>query len=114
MDNLQQLAAEAALRKMADSGWLDICAIDKIIKITGSTPDKRAYGILSLLHCVHFKDMDAQIRAQLPDLLAATFGGDPVDFSSVLRPQPARGSLVVVDTPKRAGWLRLLAGGGNG
>ena len=111
MDALQQLAAEAALRKMAASGWLDICTIDKILKTTGATPDKRAYDILSLLHCVHFNDMDAQIRAQLPTLLAEVLGGDPIDLVSAVKPKSPRNEVVLFEQPQQRGWLKRLTGG---
>lgn len=85
MNDLQRLAAEAALRKMFNRGWIDISAIDEILKMTSTVPDRAAHSTLRLLHCVDFKDMDPALQRQLPELVRACLNGVTIDIEFALR-----------------------------
>lgn len=115
MDTLQRLAAETALRKMVAQGYFSICTIDKINEISGKIPDWRAHQILSLLHCIHFKDMLPELQQQLPELIRLALNGAEIDISSVLE---ARGDKVVaiqpaIKEPEKPAGMRLLGRWGN-
>jgi len=79
VDAIERAAVIAALRKMVGDGSFNICVIDKIIKVIGNVPDVRAYSVLSLLHCVNFRDMSEELRRELPALLHDCLGG--VEFT---------------------------------
>lgn len=81
MDALQKATAVTALQDMVAKGRIDICAINAIIAMAGVVPDKRAHQIISLLHCVYFKDMHPLVRDQLPDLIRQVIGGEPLEWS---------------------------------
>lgn len=80
MDALQTLAANVALNKMLKQSHFSICTIDDIIKVSGAIPDNYAYGILKLLHCVNYSDMDSGVRDELPNLLKRVLGSPAVSF----------------------------------
>ena len=63
MTEFQKKAAITALQNMFESsGFFSICTIDKVLKLTGCIPDQKDYQALSLLHCVSWRDMDAEMR----------------------------------------------------
>lgn len=110
MSPLQRLAAEAALRKMADQGHFSICTIDKIREASGlGRGSGEAYSTLSLLHCIDYGKMPAELRDALPGLIAAVLMEPALDFS--LSPK-ARELEVVVEgvapTAKRPLLLRMF------
>ena len=110
MNDTTQLAIEAALANMAQRGWVDICTVDKVLKATGRVPDREAYDALHLLHCVHFKDMRPELRAELPGLFARVLGGEPINLFD----PPKRKDLTVATVePQEAPSVvrRLLAWG---
>lgn len=80
MDRTEELACKVALKRMIDKGWVDICDIDKIGKLSGipvgSSP---AYKTLSLLHCVSFKDMPDELRQEMPRLFIECLGVNPFE-----------------------------------
>ncbi len=86
MKYIQQLAAEAALKKMQDAGFFDLCTIDAIIKARGVVPDPDAYKTLRLLHCVHFKDMKRELLEALPVLLRMVLNGPGLELTTSLAP----------------------------
>jgi len=62
MDAFHKKAAVAALKNMFAGGYFNICVVDKLINLTGCVPDGDDYRALSALHCVDWKDMDAELR----------------------------------------------------
>lgn len=81
MDELQQLASQAAMKKMMQDGYFSICTIDKILKMSGGIPEKYDYDILSTLHCVHFSDMAPELRRGLPLLIKRVLDSEPIEIS---------------------------------
>lgn len=88
LDRVERAAAVASLRHMISKGYFSICTIDKILKASGAIPDRRAYNILNMLHCVDFSDMEPDVRDELPELLRLALGGGPVLDVNI--PQPER------------------------
>lgn len=62
MNEFHTAAAKAALKKMFEDTHFSICTIDKLLKLTGCIPDKKDYQALNALHCVHYSDMDKDLR----------------------------------------------------
>lgn len=81
MDDIQRMAATAALEKMVKDGYLSICTIDKILKITGGIPDRRDYGILNMLHCVSFMDMQPELLRGLPVIISRVLNSEGLEFN---------------------------------
>lgn len=69
MNDLQVMAARAALKKMLSDGYFSICTVDKILKMTGGVPNREDYDVLSTLHCVHYMDMEPELLRGLPLLI---------------------------------------------
>ena len=80
MDNLQQMAATAAVKKMLAEGYISICTVDKILKATGGVPNSYDYEILHMLHCVNFRDMDPELIRGLPLILQRVLGAESLQF----------------------------------
>lgn len=81
MDDIQKMAAAAALQKMVQNGYVCICTIDKILKMSGSVPDRRDYEILSTLHCVHFRDMAPELLRGLPVIIQRVLDAEGLEFT---------------------------------
>lgn len=81
MNDIETLAARAALKKMAQNGWMDICTIDNILKMSGGVPNGQDYQVLRTLHCVNFRDMQPELLRGLPLLIKRVLESDGVDFS---------------------------------
>jgi len=62
MDEFHKQAAITALKAMFRKDYYDICAVDKVIKMTGCIPDKKDYQALNALHCVHWNEMSKELR----------------------------------------------------
>lgn len=93
------LAVNAAMKQMLEHGYVDICAIDKSLRLLGIPAGGRAYSILSALHCIHFAKMEPQLRALIPELLDEAFG----ETAMVWTLEPA-----AAPSPGLTGWRRLL------
>lgn len=79
LDKIQQLACKTALNNMMQKGYVDICCIREICKMMEISHDSTsAYATLSLLHCVHFKDMEKELRDNIPVLVMECLGGDSI------------------------------------
>lgn len=68
--------AETAIRKMLKSErYFDICTVDKCLRMLNIPADPEIYDTLSPLHCVHWGEMDAELRDAVVAMLAALFSG---------------------------------------
>ena len=81
MDEIQKMAVNAAIEKMLKDGYLSICTIDKILKMTGGVPDKKDYEILHMLHCVSFKEMQPDLLRGLPGIMQRVLSADGIEFT---------------------------------
>lgn len=68
--DLKLMAAQAALTKLVNKSFFDICTIDKIVEMLGVKPEREAYSILSALHCVDYNQMPPALFQELPNLIA--------------------------------------------
>lgn len=80
MDEVQRMAAHAALDKMIREGYVNICTIDKILRMTGGIPSRRDYEILSMLHCINFRDIQPELLQRLPGLIKGVLNGGGLEF----------------------------------
>lgn len=80
MDDIQILVARAALKKMSQDGYLCICTIDNILKMSGGIPDPKDYQMLRTLHCVHFRDMSKELLRGLPLIIKRVLESEGVEF----------------------------------
>lgn len=83
MSDIKMLTVQAALRKLTEQSYFDICAIDKIVKLLDVKPDADAYAILNTLHCVDYNKMPAELLAALPDVIMKVLKSPTMDISRV-------------------------------
>ena len=82
LDAIQVMAVKAAVNKMMQDGYISICTVDNILKITGGIPNRKDYELLHMLHCVHFMDMDPELLRGLPVILQRVIAAEVViEFS---------------------------------
>lgn len=81
MDDIQKMAASAALEKMVKDGYVSICTIDKILTMSGGIPNRRDYEILSTLHCVSFRDMQPELLRGLPVIIMRVLNSEGLEFN---------------------------------
>lgn len=81
MNDTDKLIVATALRKMFAGGYLDICTIDKCIELPGLIRKSggNSYDRLHTLHCVHFKDMPAEIAQQVTVWIGDCMNGQSID-----------------------------------
>lgn len=78
MNNLQELAAIAALNKMFKQGHFDICTIRSVAEMLHVTLGGEAYCVLHTLHCVDFADMPTELREAIPGLIRECLALSPI------------------------------------
>lgn len=78
LNETQAEVAILALNKMMRSSFFDICVIDNVAKMLNIPPRAETYKTLRALHCVHFSEMPASLRAKLPALIADCLGDPPM------------------------------------
>ena len=110
MDNVNQMVIRTSLRNMFARGLVDICAIDKCLKLSGITPIGATYQQLHALHCIYFKDMDRDLAAMVPNMVAELFDGLQLSAGDIFDKDPTKGSRTVDITPAPKGnaFLRLI------
>lgn len=69
--------AVTALNKMMRSSFFDICVVDNVAKMLNVHPRSETYKLLRPLHCVHFSEMPASLKAKLPAMIADCLGDPP-------------------------------------
>ena len=77
MNEIERMAANAAIKKMLNKSYFDICVIDGILKITKGVPKREDYNLLHLLHCVHFADMEPELLRGLPVIINRVLDSEP-------------------------------------
>lgn len=100
-NQLAHLSVLTALNRMMAGRYFDICTVDAAIKTLGTVPDGRAYNILRPLHCTHWSDMPAELRAAVPKLIERCLDVPSYQFQLTELP-PEQRALV------ERGTLRLL------
>ena len=89
MNAMETLAAKTALKKMVEQGYFDICTVDNVLKISGGIPNSREYQTLRLLHCVHYKDMPAELLKELPNVIKRVVESPALEFYIDVSPENA-------------------------
>lgn len=105
MDNIQEIAAMAALNHMFKQGYMSICTIDNIAKLMNVDPRGKAYNVLSTLHCVDFSEMPKELRDVVPDLIRECLSLNPIYEFEHLKKQVATAH----DTAHQSPMGRLLS-----
>jgi hypothetical protein len=82
-NEIKMMAAQAALRKMVEGNYFDICTIDNIVKMLDVKPDRDTYQILHTLHCVHYNQMPAALLERLPELIHTVLTSPAFDASRI-------------------------------
>jgi hypothetical protein len=100
LNPFERLAIKAALTALARESYFSICIVDKVLDVCGIGRGGRTYRALSLLHCVHYGDMDAKLLEALPNALAELFAQPVLDFDRIN---------IVVDQPNKR--LRIVQNG---
>lgn len=80
MNDMQRMAVETAMKHMITKGWVDICAIRKILEMTGGVPPREDLQVLELLHCVNFNEMTPELLRGLPLILQRVLGAEALQF----------------------------------
>ena len=79
MPETKQLVLRAATRKLFDKSYFDICTVDALMKLVGTTARPAAYTQLNALHCVHYGDMPNELRDRIPYLVRECLAGQTAD-----------------------------------
>jgi hypothetical protein len=69
MNDIQKMAAQAAMKTMLSKNYFSISTIDDILRMTGGKPNTEDYNILRALHCVNYGDMPPELLRGLPVLI---------------------------------------------
>ncbi len=69
MPETKRLVVQAAVQKLFEKDWFDICTLDRLLTIVKSRQGGPAYDLLHALHCVHYGKMDPELRARIPQLV---------------------------------------------
>lgn len=104
---LQRMAVNAALRKMFENSYFDVCTLDTIAHSIGVNAKANPnYDLLRLIHCVNWSKMDPALRAEVPRLMADVLQIKPDQLSMVEEVRQAA-------SPPKTMYeqLRLLVGG---
>ena len=84
MPDTQQMVLRTATKKLFDKSYLDICTVDTLMKLIGTTARTPAYTQLRALHCVDYADMPTELRERIPHLvrecLAAQTAAEAADI----------------------------------
>lgn len=83
MPDVKVLAAEAALRKMIQSGHFDICCIRNVCEMLDIVADRDSMKILTTLHCVDYNQMSPDLLAELPTLIHRVLNSPRFDASRI-------------------------------
>lgn len=70
MNSLQIKVMEASLNKMWSQQYFSICTVDACLKLTGGKQGGPIYDMLHALHCVPYTQMDKDVVAALPAMVA--------------------------------------------
>jgi hypothetical protein len=85
---VQRLAIEASLKALLTGKYFDICRLKDCLEVCGISPHTKAFDTLRLLHCIHYSDMNDDLKKQIPDLVADCFGqGTVLTLSSPRLPR---------------------------
>jgi hypothetical protein len=79
MPETQQLVLRTATRKLFEKNYFDICAVDALLKLVGTTARTPAYNQLRALHCMNYADMPRELSDRIPYLVRECLAGQNAD-----------------------------------
>lgn len=79
MPETQQLVLRTATRKLFEKNYFDICTVDALLKLIGTTARTPAYHQLRALHCVAYADMPSELSERIPHLVRECLAGQNAD-----------------------------------
>jgi hypothetical protein len=62
MNEFHKRAAIVSLKSMFGKSYFDITVVDACLKLSGCIPDRKDYEALRALHCVHWNEMEKDLR----------------------------------------------------
>lgn len=83
LNDLQKMAAQAAIKKMLHDRYFSISHIDTILTMTNGKPNRDDYNILRTLHCVDYGDMAPELLRGLPVLIERVLTSEPLQTISL-------------------------------
>jgi hypothetical protein len=83
LNDLQKMAAQAAIKKMLHDRYFSILHIDTILTMTNGKPNRDDYNILRTLHCVDYGDMAPELLRGLPVLIERVLTSEPLQTISL-------------------------------
>ncbi len=63
------MVVRQALDSLFTNDFFSICTVDKILVLVDRSRRTPAYELLSALHCVHYRDMNPELRDKIPHLV---------------------------------------------
>jgi len=73
---MKAAAIRTALKHMFRRGWFDICAFKECAELADVFVPRETLAYLSVLHCVHFNEMEPGMPNTILDMCQKTFTGD--------------------------------------
>jgi len=103
MDKLTIAIIQQALKKLfKQDGYFSICVFDEICKVGNFIPRPGVRDKLSLIHCVHYRDMSKEVLEGISEMVMETFENPGFDFELF------QDDNKVVHLKNRSGLQRLL------
>ena len=80
LTDFERKTAEFSLRRMFRvDGWVDITVLRSIIKISNIIVPPREFEMVSMLHCVHWRDMEPEYRNEVAKIIIGWFAIEPFE-----------------------------------
>lgn len=111
LTEFERKTCEFALRRMfRTDGWVDITVLRTMVQTSSIIVPPGEWNMISLLHCVHWRDMEPEYRNDVAKIILGWFTIDPFDpFETKKAIAPV--SAVAADD-KKPGILGYLLGKG--
>lgn len=85
MNNHQQEIVELQLKKLLGQKYFSISDLDSVASSLGKRIESHPYyAQLRALHCIHYSDMSASLRADIPNMVVACLRGEIESLASVM------------------------------
>jgi hypothetical protein len=74
MSPMEEAVVRTALTRMfRPDGYFDICTLDNLVKLARVMVPERTRLALHALHCVHWRDMEPEVRQHVADTVLGLF-----------------------------------------
>jgi hypothetical protein len=109
IDRTKSLVIKTALAEMLKKGHFDVCTIRNIGEMTGIVPDRDAMTQLTLLHCMDYSRMPAELRKELPNIIHRALCGIDLDVEAIVNLRPSAPALELLEEEPKP-WYKRLTG----